>query len=245
MRAMQDLDRDTVHLWWLDLDAHHHCSDLDVLDALERERAARLRFDHHRRRFITHRAWLRRLLGVYLDQAPATIEFSLIAKDKPVLALSKAPTDLEFNLSHSDTLALCAIGRGSALGVDVERRRDIKDALDIGARHFGPREFAWLRDGAEHELMARFFTVWTRKEAFIKATGEGLSRALASFDVLPHQTGPVAVREQAGVAAAWYVQSFSVGEDVAAALCSRCPRPRLAWPSPPAGYDPALRPATR
>ena len=242
---MRDFDLDTVHLWRLDLDAHHHVSDLDVLDALERERAARLRFEHHRRRFITHRAWLRRLLGVYLDRAPATIEFNLIANDKPVLALSEVATDLEFNLSHSDNIALCALGRGAALGVDVERRRAIKDALEIGARHFGPHEFAWVQGGAEHELIARFFTVWTRKEAFIKATGEGLSRALESFDVLPHARGPIAVREQAGASDAWYVQSFSLGEDVAAALCSRCPQPRLVWPSPPAGYDPALRPATR
>lgn len=242
---MRDLDRDTVHLWRLDLDAHQHGADLEVLDALERERAARLRFEHHRRRFITHRAWLRRLLGVYLDRAPATIEFKLIANDKPVLALSGVATDLEFNLSHSDDIALCAVSRGAALGVDVERRRAIKDALEIGARHFGPREFAWVRDGAEHELLARFFTVWTRKEAFIKATGEGLSRALESFDVVPHASGPVAVRELAGVFDAWYVQSFSLAEDVAAALCSRHPQPRLVWPSPPAGYDPALRPATR
>ena len=242
---MKDLERDAVHLWWLDLDDHHHCSDLEVLDASEHARAARLRFDHHRRRFITHRAWLRRLLGLYLKRAPAAIEFSLTGNDKPVLAAGTVATDLQFNLSHSDSLALCAIARGSAVGVDIERRRAIKDALDIGARHFGPREFAWLRDGAAHQLMARFFAVWTRKEAFIKATGEGLSRALASFDVLPHVTGPVAVHEQAGACAAWYVQSFSLGEDVVAALCSRLPHPRLAWPSPPAGYDPALRPATR
>ncbi len=242
---MRDLTRDTVHLWRLDLDAHHHASDLDLLDALERARAARFHFDHHRRRFIAHRAWLRRLLGLYLERAPATIEFGLTANDKPVLAPAMAAPALEFNLSHSDNIVLCALGGGAALGVDMERRRDINDALEIGARHFGPREFAWVRDGTQDELMTRFFTVWTRKEAFIKATGEGLSRALVSFDVVPQESGPVAVREQAHTSALWYVQSFSWAEDVAAALCSHSPQPRLVWPSLPAGCDPALRPATR
>ena len=240
------LTAETIHLWRLELDAQHAECDVKLLDAAERQRAGRFRFDHHRRRFITHRAWLRRVLALYLDCRPATLAFGLVANDKPVLAQGHGLSDLQFNLSHSDKHALCAVARGAALGVDIEQRRDIKDALAIGARHFGARELAWLTAaGNDDERMTRFFTVWTRKEAFIKATGEGLSRALSSFDVVPEQAGPVAVREIEPGAHAWYGQSLSLDGDVAAALCSRWPQPQLRWPALPPGHDAALRPATR
>ena len=241
---MMELAGDEVHLWWLDLEAHHHDDDRLLLDADERQRADRFRFGHHRRHFTTHRAWLRRVLALYLHCAPAGIRYGRVGNDKPVLATDSAHGELHFNLSHSAHVALCAVTRDAPLGVDVERRRVLKDELEIAARHFGPREFAWVREADATQRLERFFTVWTRKEAFIKATGEGLSRALESFDVRPQERGPVAVRECTPAAAPWYVQALSLDADVAAALCSRCPQPRLSWPAPPPGRDRALRPAT-
>lgn len=242
---MVELAHGSVHLWTLQLDHHHRGDDIELLDAAERARAARFRFEHHRRRFVTHRAWLRRLLALYAGRAAAALEFRLIANDKPALLADGGVSDFEFNLSHSDALALCGITRGTGLGVDLECRRPITDALAIGERHFGPRELAWVRAGGAQELMSRFFTVWTRKEAFIKATGEGLSRELASFDVRPDVEGSVEVSERHPAAQPWYVQSFSLDGDVAAALCSRLPQPALVWPALPAGCDPALRRAMR
>ncbi|MBK8960361.1 MAG: 4'-phosphopantetheinyl transferase superfamily protein [Proteobacteria bacterium] len=241
---MLELASGTVHLWARDLDQHVDTLDLSLLNAEEAARAARFRFDHHRRRFITHRAWLRRVLALYLDVAPHALCFGAVANDKPVLSLPAGAVGLEFNLSHSDRHALCALCRDSAVGVDVERRRDIKDALAIAARHFGPRELAWMQAAEGDQRMARFFTVWTRKEAFIKATGEGLSRGLASFDVRPAQGGVCEVDELTPGAAPWYVQSLSSNADVVAALCSHLPAPRLCWPAVPPGLDAALRPAS-
>lgn len=243
---MFELTDGNIHLWRLDLDTHYAECDLELLDSGERQRAERFRFDHHRRRFIAHRAWLRRVLALYCACQPASLVFDCVANDKPVLVSGQRLNALQFNLSHSDKHALCAVARGSALGVDIEQRRDIKDALAIGARHFGARELAWLTAATDDdaELMARFFTVWTRKEAFIKATGEGLSRVLTSFDVVPEQGGPVAVREAGPGASAWYGQSLSLSGDVAAALCSLWARPQLHWPAVPVGHDAALRRAT-
>lgn len=177
-------------MWLLDLDrppvdparlgAH--------LDDAERARAARFRFGVHRRRFIAGRGLLRELLGRFLGTAPAAIELAYGEKGKPRLAHGGAGgpaggTDLRFNLSHSVNAAMLAVGRGRELGVDVEAVRPLEDASLLVERFFAPRErrvFSGLEEG---ERLAAFFTGWTRKEAYVKARGDGLSLPTTEFEV--------------------------------------------------------------
>lgn len=177
-----------------DADVHVLSASLDVpvdlrrplwasLSPDERARAERFRFAVHRDRFVVARALLREILGVFLGVAPGRLAFDYGARGKPSLARPFAAEDLRFNLSHADGLALYAITRGREVGVDVEPVRPLPDAERIAARFFSAREQAALRSLAAPERAEAFFACWTRKEAFLKATGDGLSRPLDAFDV--------------------------------------------------------------
>jgi len=154
------------------------------LSAEERSRAGRFRFPVHERRFVAARGLLREILACLLGRPPAAIAFQYGPHGKPSLAPTSSPgVDLRFNLSHADEVALYAIAVGREVGVDVERVRLLPDAEQVAERFFSPGERAALRRLPPRERAAGFFACWTRKEAFLKATGEGLSRPLDSFDV--------------------------------------------------------------
>ena len=151
-----------------------------VLTADERARADRFVFPKHRLRYIHGRGRLREILGAYTGIAPQDIRFALSAYDKPSLANAEAPK-LFFNLSHSQGLAALGISADVEMGVDVEWIRLLKE--DIAGNYFSARECAVLRALPEAAQPRAFFECWTRKEAYIKASGEGLSIPLDSFDV--------------------------------------------------------------
>ncbi len=125
-----------------------------------------------RERFIAAHGALRMVLGLYLSADPQSLEFQNGPTGKP--SLVQTFTDLRFNLSHSGDLALIAVTRGREVGVDVERvQRDIE--LDPIVEHYFEPEEAWdLRTAPAHERVPRFFDLWTRKEACLKAEGTGL-----------------------------------------------------------------------
>ena len=149
----------------------------------ERQRASRFAFDRDRNRFIVARAWLRRLLAERLDVEPGSVEFAYGPRGKPALAGPLADSGLRFNVSHSDDLAVYAFSRGREIGVDVEAVRAMPDGDGIAARFFSHRENeAYLALDARDRPLG-FFNWWTRKEAFIKALGDGLYHPLDSFDV--------------------------------------------------------------
>ncbi|HEY1607308.1 MAG TPA: 4'-phosphopantetheinyl transferase superfamily protein [Allosphingosinicella sp.] len=151
-----------------------------LLDPEERSRAARLRFERDRHRFIARRGRLRLLLAGALGCAPAKIRYATGRFGKPRL---EGAGDLRFNLSHSDGLALCAIGRGVEIGCDIERRRsDLADAA-TAERFFAAGERRVLRSLPRERQVQGFFDCWTRKEAYVKALGDGLSCPLDSFEV--------------------------------------------------------------
>jgi 4'-phosphopantetheinyl transferase len=165
----------------LDLPADECAALARTLDDAERDRAARFHFDRDRRRFVVAHARLRALLGTYLGVATESVEIAAKPGGKPAL---RAPdSDLRFNLSHSGEMALLAFARGCEVGIDVEAERDVPEMDSIAGRFFSPAESAALRALPESERKRAFFRCWTRKEAFLKATGEGLARALDSFDV--------------------------------------------------------------
>jgi 4'-phosphopantetheinyl transferase len=149
----------------------------------ERERAARLRFVAHRRRFIVARAFLRTLLGAHLGTAPTEVALRSGPRGKLFLAAPQDRSGLCFNLSHSADLALVAIARGRRLGVDVELLRAMPNALRLGQRFFASEERLALAALTAADRDRGFFAAWTRKEAYLKALGDGLAVPLSSFAV--------------------------------------------------------------
>jgi 4'-phosphopantetheinyl transferase len=149
----------------------------------ERARASRFRFPVHRDRFVVARGVLRQILGDVVDADPSRLMFEYGRHGKPSLGGAFAGADLRFNVAHSETLAVYAISHGLEVGVDVEWLHPLPDAELLAERFFSAREQDALRSLPAAQRLAAFFACWTRKEAFLKATGEGLSRSLDSFDV--------------------------------------------------------------
>jgi len=175
----------------------------------ERARAARLRFDRDRRRFVVARARLRQLLGERLGAAPETIAFAYGANGKPVLAGRFAVSGWRFNLSRREELAVYAFSRGGELGVDLEAIGPVREGPAIAAHLFTRRERKTYLALAPHERPLGFLRLWTRKEALAKALGNGLSLPPEALDCLR--------AEKAG----WRLQSFSPRPGFIAALAHR------------------------
>src|SRR5882762_6812352 len=166
-----------IHLWRAQLD--QEAPGLELFNASlseeERQRAHRLIFPKDRRRFIIRRGLLRRILGHYAHVEPARVRFSHGPRGK--LAVSSPANDLHFNLSHSDGLALYAVTRDGAVGVDLERLRVISETEQIMARFFSPRERAQWQVLPDSQRAEAFLRLWTRHEASLKSTGRGITDA--------------------------------------------------------------------
>jgi 4'-phosphopantetheinyl transferase len=179
------LEPGEVHVWFARLDrTHARLSRMrTVLDPDETARADRFLMEVHRNRFIAARALLRDLLAGYLGQPPGAIRFAYNEWGKPALAPGLVARDLRFNLSHSQDLAMYAFVLERDVGVDIEMiRADIANER-IAENFFSRWEVETLRAlPLEHQAEA-FFNCWTRKEAYVKARGQGLSIELDSFDV--------------------------------------------------------------
>lgn len=170
------LEAHEVHVWAVPLvgDADR-CAAL--LSPAEQEKALRYRFLDHRRRYAIAHAALRSILAGYASTDPMALKFVVGSRGKP--ALDGVP--LQFNLTHSAQLALVAVGN-TALGVDVEKFRHLERLRDIAQRQFSTAEFAAMQALDDGECLRAFYRCWTRKEAYVKALGLGLS-ALDVFDV--------------------------------------------------------------
>jgi 4'-phosphopantetheinyl transferase len=173
------LTRDRIHVVHLCLERPPTVA-VDVLDASEQHRAARFLFDRDRRRFIATHVHLRTVLGRVLGQPARSLRFESSTHGKPHLV--DAPIDARFNLSHSGERALIAIALRREVGVDIETTH-WAETLELASRFFAPRETATLRALPSNQRQAAFLRCWTRKEAFIKATGDGLSFPLDRFEV--------------------------------------------------------------
>lgn len=176
---------DVARIWSADLEPAAEI--VDQLGALlspdERERAARFSFRRDAMRWIVARATLREILGACLDADPRAVAFVHGEKGKPALATRAGHLDLQFSLAHSAELAVYAVTVGCPVGVDVERLRAVPGMDRIAERTFSSEECAALRGLPEALRPAGFFNCWTRKEAYIKAVGLGLSYPLARFSV--------------------------------------------------------------
>lgn len=154
-----------------------------LLSDAERRRACRFAFDRDASRFVIARARLRQLLAVRLGVRAQEVDFEYGAHGKPALSRRFAASNLHFNVSHCDDVAAYAFSSRQAIGIDVEAVREIGDADDIAARYFSRSENAAYRALEPCDRPKGFFNCWTRKEAFVKALGDGLSMALDHFDV--------------------------------------------------------------
>ena len=176
-----------VHVWRVALDDEARVEDSwRLLSPEEHARAQRLHAAVHRRRFVLAHGALRALLAGYLDAPPSAITYVVGTHGKPALAARDGVRGhVEFNLSHSEDIALVAVARRQPVGVDVQHWSDSVEHLRLAERFFSPHERAALRaltDEAE-QVAGAFFAAWTRKEAYVKATGYGIARGLHHFDV--------------------------------------------------------------
>jgi 4'-phosphopantetheinyl transferase len=192
-----------VEAWWADLDAvREDPGEIQAtLDVRERERMARLRVEEDRRRYGVRHLLLRRLLATYVGERPAALRFTLNPYGKPALAGG----GLRFNASSSGRVALYVVSRDREVGCDVERRRAGFAGDAVAEQFFSPAEREALRALGPGRRLAAFFDCWTRKEAYVKARGLGLSLPLDSFDVSIAPDRPAALL-RAGEG--WSIRAF-------------------------------------
>jgi len=179
------LTAEDVHVWLADLDPPP--ADGRRLSALlsddERERAQRFHFERDQRRFAVGRGILRDILGLYLDWDPGRLMFAYGARGKPMLSRGCGDGTLRFNLSHSQEVGLIAVARSREVGVDIEHIRPMRDIEAMASRSFSRQESAALFGLSPERRQRGFFACWTRKEAYLKAIGDGLAFSLDAFAV--------------------------------------------------------------
>jgi len=212
------LERDEVHIWRSTLDFGPELMNRfsSNLSHDELDRAARFVFEKDRNHFIAARAILRELLGAYLLVPPASLEFEYGARRKPTLSPRHHRSELRFNISHSNGLAVFAFARERELGIDVEWIRPSFATRSIAERYFSARELAEWRELPIENQPEGFFRCWTRKEAYVKARGEGLYIPLQEFDVSLTPGRPDTLKS--ADSDRWSLSSFDPGHQCAGAV---------------------------
>lgn len=213
-----------VHVWRASLEtpAHVVACLRELLSPDEHARADRFHFAIDRQHFIVARGYLRKILARYIGIGPAGIRFSYAENGKPRLASPIGQTQLlNFNLAHSGGLALYAFTRIGEIGIDLEHVRPDFTGEDTARRFFSTNEVTCLSKLPESARHEAFFNCWTRKEAFIKAIGIGLSLPLDQFDVTLAPAEPAALlrtRWDESEAARWSLKSIDIGPGYVAAV---------------------------
>ena len=214
---------DHVHVWRISLDVNVVEMErlLGLLSGDEMERSSRFRFEKDKRRFIAARGSLRCILGFYLEQDPHHIRFAYGCNGKPQLTGSSGSTALQFNLSHSDAFALCAVTLHRNVGVDIERIRQDIAVEQIARQFFSQGEISSLERLHDNSLYETFFRYWTRKEAVLKATGDGISFSMNKVDVSVSSDQiltPVVLPDGKHGSTQWHVLDLFPNEDYAASV---------------------------
>lgn len=208
-----ELKKDTAHVWAVDLDRDTLWDSVlaDTLASDERERADRFRSDKDQAHFVAARGSLRVMLSRYLSADPRELAFVYGKLGKPALAEPWDETRLQFNVSHSNGLGLVAVCWQYEIGVDVEHQSRRVGQMDhIAKRFFASGEHKMLRALSEADQSRAFFNCWTRKEAFVKATGLGLAHSLKDFEVSVGDDASL-LRAKSVDVAQWTLQHLDVG----------------------------------
>ena len=210
-----DLLLNDVHIWRINLNSDELQLQFyrETLSSDEIARAERFYFPEHRQRFMAGRGTLRAILGQYLDIAPKQVEFEYQPRGKPLLAAKFADKGLLFNLSHSQDLALLGISYQHQIGVDLEYIRTMSDLEGLAKRFFSAREYEYLRLLSPAQQQQIFFRYWTCKEAYLKATGDGLVQLEEiEIDLTPNQPSKLLVSGD------WSLRELTPADNFAAAV---------------------------
>ena len=226
IKAPLALPEDEVQVWRVDLEAIRAAEPRwqALLSSDESARASRFHFPVDRQRYVATRALLRMILAGYLVMDPKDVSFSYSKKEKPSLASPHNGIEITFNVSHSGGIALLGFARRKEIGIDVEQVREDFDVESIARRFFSAREQEQLAALPNEEKFEAFFRCWTRKEAYIKATGDGLSLPLHQFDVsvAPEDSDALlSTRPDNSETALWSLREVPAGHGYVAALCVR------------------------
>lgn len=219
----QSFHSSDVHLWSAPLNVADQVYAVlsQGLSPDEWERADKFVFKRDRRNFIVARGMLRDVLASYLDCQPIGIRFQYGLHGKPGIRFEEAPGRLEFNLSHSSGYLVLAISAGRQVGVDVERIRPLPDLDQVASNSFSDYEQNALSAFAPEEKLLGFFRCWTRKEAYLKARGDGLSIPLDAFDMSLAADNPIGMlsnRLDPNEVSRWSFYTFTPEQGFIAAL---------------------------
>jgi 4'-phosphopantetheinyl transferase len=223
VRRSFELSPSAIHIWPLRIEASDDVAAVAarVLAADEMSRAAKFEFHNLRQSFVITRGVLRHLLGRYLKLPPANVEFVYGSKGKPAIV---SAAGLQFNLAHSDGMAVIAIAADCPIGVDLEYMRPIPDIQYLAQRFFCAEEAAELMSLLLSERQDAFFRCWTRKEAYLKAIGDGLSTPLNAHRVTVRPSDParfIHFGQDRAAAEAWMLHDLFLAPNYAAALAYR------------------------
>lgn len=214
------LARNEVHIWRvnleeLDKDWHTLSS---ILSTDEQARANSYRFEHLKHRYIMGRSALRKLLGRYLNCSPISIRFSYNDYGKP--SLSDNNSDIQFNVSRSQNIMLCAFVLNSEVGIDIEAINPNIDFAAISQSFFSEQERKALHEIDKNAIDRAFFRIWSRKEAYIKALGKGLSYPLQQFSVSleNNSAGIIEYQDLINEDKCWQIYDIEIENDYSAAL---------------------------
>lgn len=216
---------DEVHIWLARIE---QISELiqefwELLIPSEHQRAQNFKFEKHRNAFITCRGYLRIILSKYLQIKPQEIEFNYTKKGKPYLKSYSPQNKLQFNLSHSQDLVIYAVTLDRRIGIDLEYLRPIPDVAKMAERFFSAREAQFINTCPEYLQSLAFFQAWTSKEAFLKATGEGIGGGLEKIEV---ETDPsksahlYSIDGDRDAAKNWYLTKISTPAEYLAVLAT-------------------------
>jgi 4'-phosphopantetheinyl transferase len=212
-----------VHVWRVPLNLMtFHIQNLrKILSVDELARASRFHFERDQKRFIASRGILRNILGHYLDKKPHTICFEYTKQGKPILSSQSGCSSIYFNLSHSDEFVLYAVTPDQNIGIDIECIRSDINMDQIAQSFFSQGEISSLKKAPKDLWPEVFFQYWTRKEAFLKALGEGISFPMEQCDVSlinGKVLSPVILPGNNEVSSCWYIKDLFPGSGYAAAI---------------------------
>jgi 4'-phosphopantetheinyl transferase len=219
----QPLKDSDLHIWRASLSGSP--DELSYFDSLlsmdEKARAERFYFERDRNRYVFGRGILRTLLGNYLRQEASKITFVYGLYGKPAIGSMHSNKTLQFNLAHSNEWAVYVFGWDQPLGIDLEHIRPMPDVDDLAERVFSASESALIHSLFDDQKWETFFTIWTCKEAFLKARGSGLTIPLDQFEVSPNANGDMKLTSISGnstLAARWRLETFKPMADYQSAI---------------------------
>ncbi len=204
-----ELSENNVHIWSTNLKLGSSKIEKlsTILSSDEKDRANKFYFERDKNRFIIARGTLRKILSRYLNIEPKKLQFTYSERGKPYLP----DTSILFNLSHSQDLALYAITQVNLIGIDLEYIRPMNDAENLTKRFFSPQEYNLISQLPPQKQQETFFKLWTCKEAYLKATGDGLAGGLEKVEICLTPEKPVeffSINQDIKEASRWYLHQF-------------------------------------